>query len=58
VALACHLHHGEGARGRLGENERILRETIAAGRVRCERGIDQWVGDPEAWDYRAQHPGR
>ena len=58
VALACHLHHGAADRRRLDENERILRETIAAGRVRCEQGLDQWVGDPGAWDYRAQHRGR
>ena len=58
VALACHLHHCEGDRGRVGENERILRETLDAGRVRCERGLDRWTADPEAWDYRAQHPGR
>ena len=58
VALACHLHHGEGDRSRLDENDRILRGTIDAGRVRCERGIDQWLGDPGRWDYGAQHPGR
>ena len=57
VALACHLHHDERDRGRLEENERILRETIDTGRVRCERGVGQWIDDPRAWDYCVQHPG-
>lgn len=58
AALACHLHHDAGDRGRLAENERILRETIDAGRVRCERGLDQWLADPGAWDYRRQRQRR
>ncbi len=58
VALACHLHHDERDRGRLEENERILRETIDTCRVRCERGVGQWIDDPRAWDYCVQHPGR
>ena len=55
VALACHLHHDERDRGRLEENERILRETIDTGRVRCEHGVGQWIDDPRAWDYCVQN---
>ena len=40
AGLAIHLHHAERHLDPAGPNDRILAETRASGRVRCEAGLD------------------
>jgi glycosyltransferase involved in cell wall biosynthesis len=42
--VAFHLHHREASRAALGRNDDILKEALASGRDRCERGVDQYLG--------------
>lgn len=44
-ALAYHQYHEERPRADLGRNDELLARAIAEGRVRAERGIDQYLGD-------------
>ncbi|RMF79783.1 MAG: glycosyltransferase [Nitrospirae bacterium] len=43
-AAVFHLHHPEFDRGRLERNLRLLEEAKASGAVRCEKGVDQYLG--------------
>lgn len=47
-ALAYHLYHPMNDRAHLGENERVLQETIGRKLVWCEKGINQYMEDSPA----------
>jgi glycosyltransferase involved in cell wall biosynthesis len=42
-AIVYHLNHPAGSRSHLEESRRRLAETIGSGKIRCERGIDQYL---------------
>lgn len=44
AALVFHLWHPENSRGSLGQNDRILEETLASGQYRCSAGIVKPAG--------------
>lgn len=44
-SVAFHLHHRTQSQAYLNANHAVYERTVATGRVRCGRGISQWVGD-------------
>ena len=42
-AVAWHLHHRTMAQDSLDRNHEVFERSVAEGRTRCDRGIDQWI---------------
>ena len=47
AALGCHLHHPPRSRESLARNDQLLAEAMRRGAVRCERGLNLHLGNPE-----------
>jgi glycosyltransferase involved in cell wall biosynthesis len=43
-AIIFHLNHPVASRGRVGENQKLLEETISQRRIRARKGLDQYLG--------------
>jgi glycosyltransferase involved in cell wall biosynthesis len=43
-AIIFHLNHPVASRGRVGENQKLLEETIAQRQIRARKGLDQYLG--------------
>jgi glycosyltransferase involved in cell wall biosynthesis len=50
-AILCHLNHPQLPRDHVAASLQRLAETIAAKKIRCERGIDQYLGDDTPRDF-------
>jgi GT2 family glycosyltransferase len=56
-AIVYHLNHPAGSRSDLRESRKRLAETIRSGKIRCERGIEQYLGGKDL-GTSAPPPGR
>jgi GT2 family glycosyltransferase len=43
IALTTHLYHKKNSREHLGKNDELFAKTAQSGKIRCEKGVDQYL---------------